>query len=192
MHFQTPEANVVSEATDPLQDDRNNSSQAGSTPFQKARPPRRVSFAAPDVVAIPDKHITAGSSVRSHEQAGLSSTWQDRNTVGDVHADYKSRHYAASTDEGSTLGSQHTMHNPAAVSKPVTLSIELFAAPGSTPYLKGSQLSAALRSAIRAEDQTALPDTDKHSLQTDLSFRMSQLLQPDLHQHALPDQQVHS
>lgn len=184
VHFQTPEANVVSEAADPLQDDRNNSSQAGSTPFQKARPPRRVSFADSNVVS----GVTDSGHAGDCEQAEAAPVAQGSKKPVDMYAQDMSAIAAASTDSASAPP-QCSLQNSAA-SRAVTLPNGLVAAPGSTPYMKGSRSSAALQAANTAEQQTADPDADEALLQTDLRFRMSQLLQPDEEQHALPHQQV--
>lgn len=72
VHFQTPEANVVSEAADPDQDERNNSSKAGSTPFQ-AKLRHRVSFAAQDEAAEHENALsTPEQASAASPQAGHS------------------------------------------------------------------------------------------------------------------------
>lgn len=189
VHFQTPEANVVSEASDPLQDDRNNSSEAGSTPFQKARPARRVSFAAQDCAGMVRNDSAFNTSKSRSSQADIASIRQGSHNVADTDAAVLSANRSAGSRENAAPSSHQAAHDSIAAGKPGHVSSELIAAPGSTPYLKRSNLSAALQ-AIEADANTTASNADVKTVQSDLSFRMSQLLQPGLQQQDMSDQEV--
>lgn len=172
MQFQTPEANVVSEASDPLQDDRNNSSQAGSTPYQKAKPARRVSFAASDSSAKFDRGIITSTIADANKQEGVAK-------LGD--GDF-------SNTKALAMNVQHTALCPPGLGEPVYASPQLIAAPGSTPYLKQSAVSAATDAAAQADRHAAASDAEVNVIQTNLSLKMSQLLQDGLSDQDLPDE----
>ena len=160
VHFQTPEANVVSEAADSDQDERNNSSKAGSTPFQ-AKLRRRVSFAAQDEAAeetnvcIAAEQVSAATPEAGHSFALAARCLHD-STAEPSHTAVKASGAETHTDQGI-----------ASAAKPVTaesisskLAAEeiadeeaddsysdgtVSAAAGSTPYLNRRMLSAALQ-----------------------------------------------
>ena len=160
VHFQTPEANVVSEAADPVQDERNNSSKAGSTPFQ-AKSQRRVSFAAQSQGA--EHTSTSGTAARASIAAvqtdGSSSVAKrrlegnceprpdtsiegladslvelasERSAVADAAVEAASEDSESDADDSCSAG---------------TVSV----AAGSTPFLNRHMLSAALRTSTPSE-----------------------------------------
>jgi len=191
VHFQTPEANVVSEAADPYQDERNNSSKAGSTPFQ-AKSMRRVSFAATDQAAD-----TRSAAAEEPSDSSLSASTCDlaKRWLGHSNEELQfpvdqsaseSHQVAAGTDgqvaadaAADTFGSeaQHTEESDDDENSSIgTVSV----AAGSTPYLNRSVLSAALQAATPSD---SLPDTVEGSMDraqgTDLSSMMARLFSPE-------------
>ncbi|KAA6423975.1 MAG: hypothetical protein FRX49_05934 [Trebouxia sp. A1-2] len=191
VHFQTPEANVVSEAADPYQDERNNSSKAGSTPFQ-AKSMRRVSFAATDQAA--DTRSAAAEkpsdSLRSGSTCDLTKCWlghsneelqfpvdQSASESHKVDATTASQVTADAAADAADSEAQHTKEDDDDDNSSIgTVSV----AAGSTPYLNRSMLSAALQAATPSD---SLPDTVEgstdHARGTDLSSLMARLLSPE-------------
>ena len=188
VHFQTPEANVVSEAADPYQDERNNSSKAGSTPFQ-AKSMRRVSFATTDQAADtrsaaaeepPDDLLSA--STCDLAKCWLSHSNEELQFPVDQSAS-ESHRVAAATDGQVTAAAdafgseaQHTKEEDDDDNSSIgTVSV----AAGSTPYLNRSMLSAALQAATPSD---SIPDTVEgdmdHVQGIDLSSMMARLLSP--------------
>ncbi|DBB17227.1 TPA: hypothetical protein ACH3X3_014285 [Trebouxia sp. C0006] len=187
VHFQTPEANVVSEAADPYQDERNNSSKTGSTPFQ-AKSMRRVSFAATDQAVD-----TRSAAAEEPSDSTLSATTCDLAKRWLVHSNEELQipvnqlasesHQVADATSGQVtadaaadaFGSepQHTEEDD---DNDDNSSIDTVAA-GSTPYLNRSMLSAALQAATPSD---SLPGTVEggvdHAQGTDLSSLMARLL----------------
>ncbi|DBA75241.1 hypothetical protein WJX77_008108 [Trebouxia sp. C0004] len=191
VHFQTPEANVVSEAADPYQDERNNSSKAGSTPFH-AKAMRRVSFAATNQAA--DTRSVAAEepsdSLLSASTCDLAKRWLGHSNeelqFPVDHSASESHQVAAPTDgqvradaAADAFGSeaQHTEEDDDDDNSSIgTVSV----AAGSTPYLNRSMLSAALQAANPSD---SLPDTVEGGMDrvqgTDLSSMMARLLSPE-------------
>lgn len=159
VQFQTPEASVVSEASDPHQDERNNSSKAGSTPFQ-AKLKRRVSFATHGKAAeqksassIAEQASAAKSETES--SFALATQWLD-STADPGPSIIMAAEAGTSLDQGDI--------NAAGPVSPRTVSAQAIAegdldedddscspgtvsvSAGSTPYLNRRMLSAALRS----------------------------------------------
>lgn len=160
VHFQTPEANVVSEAADPDQDERNNSSKAGSTPFQ-AKLRRRVSFAAQDEAAEQTNVVSAAEQVSAAAagvEAGHSLTARclDDSIAEPSHTAVTASEAETDTDQGIT--SAFTPVTAKTISPKVAAEAvadeeaddsysdgTVSAAAGSTPYLNRRMLSAALQ-----------------------------------------------
>ncbi len=196
VHFQTPEANVVSEAADPYQDERNNSSKAGSTPFQ-AKSMRRVSFAATDQAA--DTRSAAAEEPSdfspSATNCDLAKRWLSHSNEElqfPVDQSASESHQVADATNGQksadaaadAFGSeaQHTEEDNNADDNSSIGTVSVAA--GSTPYLNRSMLSAALQAA------TPLPDTVEGGVDyaqgADLSSLMARLLssEPDAQDEA--------
>ena len=160
VHFQTPEANVVSEAADPDQDERNNSSKAGSTPFQ-AKLRRRVSFAAQDEAAEQaNASCTAEASAETTETENsfaLAARWLDDSTAGPSPSVHKASEAETNVDQGAGNAFEAATEAVAEDSEADdshsdgTVSV----AAGSTPYLNRRMLSAALRAATPGEGPVA-------------------------------------
>lgn len=175
VHFQTPEANVASEAADPDQDDRNNSSKAGSTPFSKAKAPRRVSFAAQPSFAVDDAGAAVYTSRASSDQE--SSAFARRSMLDAAHADAvgaPAQPLVESTNQTSVSDMHADAQSSTDKCDPATTMPLPVAAPGSTPFVKQSKLSAALRSALQMQSQA---DANASNGPTDLNLMMSQLMQ---------------
>ena len=189
VHFQTPEANVVSEAADPYQDERNNSSKTGSTPFQ-AKSMRRVSFAATDQAVD-----TRSAAAEEPSDSTLSATTCDLAKRWLVHSNEELQipvnqlasesHQVADATSGQVIADaaadafgsepQHTEEDD---DNDDNSSIDTVSvAAGSTPYLNRSMLSAALQAATPSD---SLPGTVEggvdHAQGTDLSSLMARLL----------------
>ncbi len=198
VHFQTPEANVVSEAADPYQDDRNNSSKAGSTPFQ-AKSLRRVSFAAADKAAdqtsAPQSNAEVTSNVpQSASTFALAKRWLDNSSAemlspvecptaaAGISADSTDPHQLPS-DATANAGDQSEAEDDDTDDSSSIGTISIAA--GSTPYLNRSMLSAALRAATFS-DQPAVAAADNvggdmdHAEGADLTDMMARLLSAEL------------
>ena len=199
VHFQTSEANVVSEAADPYQDERNNRSKAGSTPFQ-AKSMRRVSFAATDQ-AIDTRSAAAeepsGPSL-SASPCDLSKRWlrhSNEELQFPVEQSASESHQIAAATNGQVTAdaaadafgseAQHTEEDDDADDNSSIGTVSVAA--GSTPYLNRSMLSAALQAATLSDSP---PDTVEggvdHAQGTDLSSLMARLLssEPDAQDEA--------
>ena len=198
VHFQTPEANVVSEAADPYQDERNNSSKAGSTPFQ-AKSMRRVSFAATDQAVNTRSADAEEPSVSSlsARTCDLAKRWlghSNEELQFPVDQPASESHQVAIATDGQMSAdaaadafiseAQHTEEDDDDDNSSIgTVSV----AAGSTPYLNRSMLSAALQAATPSD---SLPEAVEggvdHAQGTDLSSLMARLLssEPDAQDEA--------
>ena len=195
VHFQTPEANVVSEAADPYQHERNNSSKAGSTPFQ-AKSMRRVSFAATDQ-AVDTRSAAAeepSESALSTTSCDLAKRWlghSNEELQFPVDQSASESHQAADATNGQVsadaaadaFGSeaQHTEEEDDDNDDNGSIGTVSDAA-GSTPYLNRSMLSAALQAATLSDSRPdAVVGGVDHAQGTDLSSLMARLLssEPD-------------
>lgn len=185
VHFQTPEANVVSEAADPVQDERNNSSKAGSTPFQ-SKSQRRVSFAAQSQAAertgtsdtaaqasaatdgsfsvikrqLEDTaELRPGTGIEGLADSSAESV-SERSAVADADAEAAAEDGESDADDSCSAD---------------TVSV----AAGSTPFLNHHMLSAALHTATPGEDGV-LDDAPNQAADNDdngaLSSMMARLL----------------
>ena len=161
VQFQTPEALVVSEAADPHQDERNNSSKAGSTPFQ-AKLKRRVSFATEGVAAEQNNASSTAeqaSTARSKAESSfvVAARWLD-STADPKPSAVKAAEAETSLEHGEVNAIEPV--SPKAVSAQALAEDDadeddgscsggtVLVAAGSTPFLNRRMLSAALRGAM--------------------------------------------
>ena len=195
VRFQTPEANVVSEAADPHQDERNNSSKAGSTPFQ-AKSIRRVSFAATELTTdrTSDPQTAAETTLDSSQIASASALAKRRLDSDIDGLQPPVEQPAASTDAPfAAFGAQqltadataHALCSDASDSDDGdaddsgsigTVSV----AAGSTPYQKLPMPSAALKRHTPSMLLATARDNVDHAEGADLSSMMAGLLSPQL------------
>lgn len=159
VHFQTPEANVVSEAADPDQDERNNSSKAGSTPFQ-AKLQRRVSFAAQDDTVEQENAFSAAeqasaASLEAGHSFALAARCLDDCTAASTPSVIKAFNAETSIDQGiasadaavadKNVFSEAVDEESADETDDSYSDGTVSVAAGSTPYLNRRMLSAALQ-----------------------------------------------
>ena len=159
VHFQTPEANVVSEAASPDQDERNNSSKAGSTPFQ-AKLRRRVSFAAQDNAVEQENASSAAEQASpASPEAGhifaLAARSLDSCTAEPSPSVIKTFEAEISSDQGVAIAvesvTDKSVSSEAFADKSADATDDSYSdgtvsvAAGSTPYLNRRMLSAALQ-----------------------------------------------
>ena len=130
-----------------------------------------MSFAAPDSIAEFDRDIITGTNADANKQEGLA----------------KFRHSDSDT-EALAMNVQHSKLCPLEDSGPADALPQLVAAPGSTPYSKTPALSAATKAAAQADRHAATPNAEIDVTQTNLSFKMSQLLQDGLSDQDLPEE----
>ena len=186
VHFQTPEANVVSEAADPDQDERNNSSKAGSTPFQ-AKLRRRVSFAAPHEAAEQEnasstaEHASAASSEAGHSFALAAQSLDDYTAEPSrpvIKAETDIDHGIASAVEPETNKTVDVAEESENETDDSYSDGTVSVAAGSTPYLNRQMLSAALQ-ASTPDDGLLNEDTEEgadNKAGSALSSMMARLL----------------
>lgn len=199
VHFQTPEANVVSEAADPDQDERNNSSRAGSTPFQ-AKSLRRVCFAATDQATDQPLASQAAANVPADTPKAastfvLAQRWLDTSAsellfpddqpidaagLSTVSSDACERNSGATADASSS-GAVETEGNDSDDNDGSNSIGTVSVAAGSTPYLHRSMLSAALKAATPLESHAE--DGMNHTEGAALSDMMGRLLSEELKIH---------
>jgi hypothetical protein len=198
VHFQTPEANVVSEAADPYQDERNNSSKAGSTPFQ-TKSMRRVSFAATDQ-AVDTRSGAAeepSDSSRSATTCDLAKRWLGHSNeelqfpvdqpATESHQVAAATHGQVSADVAADAFGSEAQHIEEEDDDDNSSIGTVSVAAGSTPYLNRSMLSAALQATTPSD---SLPDIVEGGVDnaqgTDLSSLMARLLssEPDAQDEA--------
>lgn len=186
---------MVSEAADPQQDERNNSSKAGSTPFQ-AKSVRRVSFAATELTTdqTSDPHTAAEATSDLSQIASTSALAKRRldsgvdelqSPVEELAAPTSIPFAASNAHQLSADAIAHALCSDASDSDDGDGSGSLgtvSVAAGSTPYLKLSMSSAAPRGrtpSMPSATGTAKGNVD-HAEGASLSSLMAGLLSPEL------------
>ena len=182
---------MVSEAADPYQDERNNSSKTGSTPFQ-AKSMRRVSFAATDQ-AVDTRSGAAeepSDSLQSATTCDLAKRWLGHSNeelqfpvdqpASESHQVAAATHGQVSADVAAdAFGSEaQRIEDDDDNSSIGTVSV----AAGSTPYLNRSMLSADLQATTPSDSPPDIVEGGvDHAQGTDLSSLMAMLLssEPD-------------